>query len=100
MSDSTFSLYLRSILPDQAECRFDPDLHDGPESPERERPAERQAREDVAREVCRACPIRLDCLTLALRTLPETGVWAGFTADEIGELVAPLHTTSALGEVA
>jgi len=97
MSYPTFSIYLRSILSDQAECQFDPELHTGPEDPKDESPAERQAREDVAREICDGCPVRLACLTLALHTLPETGVWAGYNADELAEVAAPLLTPSALG---
>jgi hypothetical protein len=97
MTYPIYSIYLRSILPDEAECHFDPELHTGPEDPTAEPPAERQAREDVAREVCDGCPVRMACLKLAVDTLPEAGVWAGYTADEIAELAAPLLSPAALG---
>ncbi|WP_157996115.1 WhiB family transcriptional regulator [Thermomonospora amylolytica] len=79
---------LRDALIDVAECRFDPELHTGPDAFTTEADADREVREAVAREVCAGCPVRGECLELALRTLPEGGVWAGFTADEIAVLAA------------
>lgn len=76
-----------------AQCRFDPDLHTGPAG--EESPAERAAREAVAVEVCRSCPVRGECLDLAMRVRPEYGVWAGLTAAELAEL-----SDVDLGEVA
>lgn len=71
-------------LLDGAECRFDPELHDGPDPVTTiEHPDARAAREDVAREICASCSVRDLCLEYAVRTLPERGVWAGFTADQI-----------------
>ncbi|WP_412516472.1 WhiB family transcriptional regulator [Actinomadura madurae] len=67
-----------------AQCRFDPDLHTGPDA--EESPDERAARELVAAEVCESCPLRAACLDLALRIRPEHGVWAGFTAAELATL--------------
>ncbi|MFF5264649.1 WhiB family transcriptional regulator [Actinomadura viridis] len=66
-----------------AQCRFDPDLHTGPGD---ESPEEQAVRESVAAEVCQSCPLRGACLDLAVRILPEYGVWAGFTATELAEL--------------
>ncbi|MFF5265495.1 WhiB family transcriptional regulator [Actinomadura viridis] len=66
-----------------AQCRFDPDLHTGPGD---ESPEEQAVRESVAAEVCRSCPLRGACLDLAVRILPEHGVWAGFTATELAGL--------------
>jgi WhiB family redox-sensing transcriptional regulator len=85
---------------DRAECRFDPDLHTGPDAFEEESLDERAVREDVAKEVCGGCPVRMACLEHALKTLPEYGIWAGFTADEIAELAADLHASTELGDVA
>jgi WhiB family redox-sensing transcriptional regulator len=70
------------------ECRFDPELHTGPDSFTIEPPAERMAREDAARQVCEDCPVWDLCLEFALRlpTLPKGGIWAGHTARELAAL--------------
>ncbi|MEV0229330.1 WhiB family transcriptional regulator [Nonomuraea sp. NPDC050786] len=69
------------VLP-PVECAYDPELHTGPrdviESVE-----QRAAREDVAREVCAACPARAWCGQYAATMRPTFGVWAGRTAREI-----------------
>lgn len=67
-----------------AQCRFDPDLHTGPDGAES--PDERVARELVAVEVCQSCPLRAACFELAMRIRPEIGVWAGFTVAELDAL--------------
>ncbi|CNF01943.1 Transcription factor WhiB [Mycobacterium tuberculosis] len=67
-----------------AQCRFDPDLHTGPDGAES--PDERATRELVAAEVCESCPLRGACFELAMRIRPEFGVWAGFTAAELATL--------------
>ncbi|MFD0532453.1 WhiB family transcriptional regulator [Actinomadura luteofluorescens] len=64
-----------------AQCRFDPELHTGPDG--EESPDERAARELVAAQVCESCPLRAQCLELAMQIRPEFGVWAGFTAAEL-----------------
>jgi WhiB family redox-sensing transcriptional regulator len=79
---------LPGTLANSAECRFDPDLHTGPDAFEDEDQAEREAREDVAKQICDACPVRPACLDYAIRTLPEHGIWAGLTAHEINDLAA------------
>ncbi|MEU4827130.1 WhiB family transcriptional regulator [Actinomadura sp. NPDC023710] len=81
-----------------AQCRFDPDLHTGPEVAES--PDELAARELVAAEVCQSCPLRGACFELATRIRPEYGVWAGFTAAELAALTDLDPTVSDLGEVA
>jgi len=78
---------LRELLADGAECQYDPELHTGPDFTE-EFAEERAAREEVARQVCASCSLRLECLEYALRIEPEEGVWAGYTADEIAVLAA------------
>lgn len=75
---------LRGMPITGAQCRFDPDLHTGPDADES--PDERAARELVAAEVCQSCPLRGACFEVAMRTRPEYGVWAGFTADELATL--------------
>ncbi|WP_433467000.1 WhiB family transcriptional regulator [Spirillospora sp. CA-128828] len=67
-----------------AQCRFDPELHTGPDGDES--PDERAAREAVAAEVCESCPLRAQCFELAMQIRPEHGVWAGFTAPELAIL--------------
>lgn len=71
---------LRDALLDGAECRFDPELHDGPADPET---AEQMAaREDVATDVCRSCPVFATCESYTARVRPASGVWAGRTPAE------------------
>ncbi|WP_433465369.1 WhiB family transcriptional regulator [Spirillospora sp. CA-128828] len=84
-----------------AQCRFDPELHTGPD--DTESPDERAARELVAAEVCESCPLRAQCLDLAMQIRPKCGVWAGFTAAELATLtdLSDLDPfASDLGEVA
>ncbi|WP_344843698.1 WhiB family transcriptional regulator [Nonomuraea dietziae] len=66
-----------------------------PDRPESEH--ERAARLHVARELCGSCPVRALCLRFALQVRPKAGVWAAFTAEEIGELA---HDLAAFAEVA
>lgn len=37
---------------------------------------------EAARSVCRTCQVHDDCLTMALETGQDAGVWGGLTADE------------------
>ncbi|MEU9872212.1 WhiB family transcriptional regulator [Actinomadura sp. NPDC048021] len=80
-STALAGLDLRGMPVTGAQCRFDPELHTGPDA--EEMPDERAARELVAAEVCQSCPLRGACFELAIRTRPEFGVWAGFTAAEL-----------------
>jgi WhiB family redox-sensing transcriptional regulator len=73
-------------LADGAHCRFDPELHTGPDAFTDEPAAQRRAREDAAHQVCEDCPVWGACLELALRTRPRHGIWAGMTAREISAL--------------
>ena len=43
-------------------------------------PAERQIRE--AKAICAACPVRKTCLSFAIETNQEYGIWGGTTEDE------------------
>jgi hypothetical protein len=83
---------------DAAECRFDPELHDGPDRIESAE--ERAAREQVAAEVCASCPVLAECLAWALRTRPRRGVWAGLPAAHIAALADLTGDRPGLGEVA
>ncbi len=73
------------VLAEAPACLLDPELHSGAPG---ESPADEAARVAVAREVCASCPARLPCQAFALLTRPESGVWAGLTAAEIGALAA------------
>ncbi|GAA4593718.1 hypothetical protein GCM10023194_58700 [Planotetraspora phitsanulokensis] len=73
-------------LAEGALCGADPELHTGPDAFTDEPADDRAAREQVAKEVCAECPVWALCLARSLRIRPESGVWAGFTAAEIGEL--------------
>jgi WhiB family transcriptional regulator, redox-sensing transcriptional regulator len=44
------------------------------------RGAEKQA--ELAKAVCRPCPVRTECLRWALDAREEHGIWGGTTADE------------------
>jgi len=46
-----------------------------------------EAAEAVARRVCSACPVRLECLTLALGSRQLDGIWGGLTATERARFV-------------
>ena len=41
---------------------------------------------DAARRVCRRCPVQDDCLTWALETNEQFGVWGGLTANQRREM--------------
>ena len=73
------------VLAGDRGCVYDPELFTGPAGvePEDEPAQDRAARIDAARGVCGSCPVRLACLAYALRTRPDTGVWAGWTHEEI-----------------
>lgn len=64
----------------------DADLFTGPDLFEDEPDDARKAREAKAKAVCRDCPARAACLVYALAVLPEAGVWAGLTADELRDV--------------
>ncbi|MFD7736080.1 WhiB family transcriptional regulator [Kitasatospora phosalacinea] len=44
--------------------------------------AEARQREEAAKRVCAACPVRLECRRHALATREPYGVWGGLTEDE------------------
>lgn len=47
-----------------------------------ELPHDRQAREAVARAVCRSCPVQRPCLEAALELKEPHGVWGGMNERE------------------
>ncbi|MEV7968275.1 WhiB family transcriptional regulator [Sphaerisporangium sp. NPDC088356] len=79
-------------LADGALCGFDPELHTGLDAFTDETADERDAREQVAKDVCAECPVKVACLRRALRIRPESGVWAGFTAAELSNPAELLDT--------
>jgi len=44
--------------------------------------ASARAQEAAAKRVCGGCPVRVECVTWALRNGQYTGVWGGLTEDE------------------
>lgn len=43
-------------------------------------------RTEAAKEICRSCPCRGDCLSFALHTNQEFGVWGGASEEERRQL--------------
>ncbi|MER5779150.1 WhiB family transcriptional regulator [Streptomyces sp. NPDC002039] len=50
--------------------------------PDGERGPDRAMREEAAKAVCAACPVRARCLEHALSVAEPYGVWGGLTAKE------------------
>jgi WhiB family redox-sensing transcriptional regulator len=48
----------------------------------------------AAKQVCRGCPVRVECLAEALRRRERYGVWGGLTAAERRALLT--HATTAV----
>ncbi|KAB2380657.1 WhiB family transcriptional regulator [Actinomadura montaniterrae] len=86
---------LLTELATHGDCRHDPDLHMGPDAFEDEPPADRRARQDVAREVCESCPVWDLCLDYAMRIPPAHGVWAGLLPYELAALRREARALSA-----
>ncbi|WP_219498563.1 WhiB family transcriptional regulator [Nonomuraea ceibae] len=84
-------------LADEAACRFDPELHTGPDAFTDEPDDERAAREQVAREVCAGCPVWASCLFSARDARPASGIWAGLTPEELRAMSAPVSPESVQG---
>ena len=55
--------------------------------PENERGPSRRRREQLAKHICRACPVVTDCLSWALATREPYGVWGGLSPEERGVLL-------------
>jgi WhiB family transcriptional regulator, redox-sensing transcriptional regulator len=47
-----------------------------------ERPTERAAREETAKQICSNCPVRMDCLDYAVDRPEKYGTWAAMNEDE------------------
>ncbi|MEV4575417.1 WhiB family transcriptional regulator [Nonomuraea jabiensis] len=60
----------------------DAELFTGPDD-DAESDAARHEREAQAKAFCRQCPAWAVCLSYALAVRPDSGVWAGLTADEL-----------------
>lgn len=55
--------------------------------PENERGPSRRRREQLAKHICRACPVLTDCLSWALVTREAYGVWGGLSPEERGAML-------------
>lgn len=42
----------------------------------------RREREAMAKQICAACPVRMDCLDYALRVHEPIGIWGGLNEPE------------------
>jgi WhiB family redox-sensing transcriptional regulator len=63
---------------DRAACKgMDPILFFGPEHAETVK--EKREREDAAKAICNACPVRSECLDYALDAKEAYGIWGGMT---------------------
>ena len=51
-----------------------------------ERKEEKLQREDRAKEICRTCPVRPDCLEYAIRIREPHGIWGGLNEVERKQL--------------
>ena len=70
---------------DQARCRqYDPELFFDP----------RGRAERKAKAVCLRCPVRTECLLLALESHAEFGVWGGMSTKERRTLLRKAPTPS------
>ncbi|MFD1858488.1 WhiB family transcriptional regulator [Aeromicrobium phragmitis] len=56
-------------------------------SPEAERGAKRQRREEAAKALCATCPVIEQCREHALRVQEPYGVWGGLTESERAKLL-------------
>ncbi|MFI8103770.1 WhiB family transcriptional regulator [Streptomyces sp. NPDC086023] len=70
----------RRAWPDRAACRGLGT--EGFLRPPCESSRERSAREEAARKVCAACPVRVECRRHALSSREPYGVWGGLTEEE------------------
>lgn len=87
LSDQALSDLRDDLLNADPACESgDADLFTGPDLFEDEPDDARKAREAKAKVVCRGCPARAACLVYALAALPEAGVWAGLTTDELRDV--------------
>lgn len=47
-----------------------------------ERKNDKRAREQQAKAICATCPVRAECLAVAVAAGERHGVWGGLTSDE------------------
>ena len=52
-----------------------------------ERKEERIARERAAKEICRPCPVRQECLDYAIRIREAHGIWGGLNEAERKQMI-------------
>ena len=52
-----------------------------------ERKDERIARERAAKEICRPCPVRQECLDYAIRIREAHGIWGGLSEAERKQII-------------
>jgi WhiB family redox-sensing transcriptional regulator len=52
-----------------------------------ERKDERVARERAAKEICKVCPVRRECLAYAIRIREPHGIWGGLNELERKQVI-------------
>lgn len=60
-----------------------------------ERKEERRLREARAKDICRTCPVRVECLEYALAIREPHGIWGGLNEAERRSLLAERETVGA-----
>lgn len=60
-----------------------------------ERKEERRLREARAKDICRSCPVRVECLDYALAIREPHGIWGGLNEAERRALLAEREVGSA-----
>ncbi|GAA4556207.1 WhiB family transcriptional regulator [Pseudonocardia xishanensis] len=63
--------------------------------PERERGAEKDAREQRAKRICEACPVIAECRRWALATREPYGVWGGLSVADRAEILQDVDRSGA-----
>lgn len=79
-------------------CRDETDLYFGPEEDGREEEG-RADREDLCKQICWQCPLRLPCLQWALVHKEKFGVWGGQGEGERKAFAAHLRDEGYVNEV-
>jgi WhiB family transcriptional regulator, redox-sensing transcriptional regulator len=58
---------------------------------ERESREDRVVREERAKSICAACPVRVDCLEYSLRVHEPYGIWGGLNEQERRVLIRDIE---------
>jgi hypothetical protein len=73
------------LVPEQVLAELDPEEIPGVEA---EAKRQRLILRRRARQDCFDCPVRLQCLGLAIENQESHGIWGGYYAEQIGKIIA------------